>query len=107
MRPPPTLTRCAPASTISASDSSGSASTFTGLETASQTARISSALRRPGRVEHVGAGRLERLQARDRVVEIGVAADVVLGARGQHEREAELARRLGGGGDPLGGVAGS
>ena len=46
--PPPTLTRCAPAPTISASDSPGSASTFTGFDTASHTARISSAPRRPG-----------------------------------------------------------
>src|SRR6266545_4174633 len=48
VRPPPTLTRCAPPATISASDSPGSASTLTGFETASHTARISSGLFRPG-----------------------------------------------------------
>jgi len=45
---PPTLIRWAPAATISATESSGRASTFTGLETASQTARISSPVRSPG-----------------------------------------------------------
>ena len=78
-----------------------SASTLTGLPTASQTARISSALARPGRVEHVRAGGLVGLQARDRVVEVGVAADVVLRARGQREREAEAARGVGRGGHAL------
>src|SRR5205823_7153106 len=48
VRLPPTLTRCAPASTIWANESPGTASTFTGSVTASQTARISSASRRPG-----------------------------------------------------------
>ena len=46
--PPPTLTRCAPAWKISGSERPGRASTLTGLETASQTARISSTVRRPG-----------------------------------------------------------
>ena len=46
------------------------ASTLTGFETASQTARISSTVAQPGRVEHVGAGPLVGLQARDRVVEV-------------------------------------
>src|SRR5712691_846039 len=48
VKPPPTLTRCAPAATISASDSPGSASTLTGFATAWHTAQISSALWRPG-----------------------------------------------------------
>ena len=49
--PPPTLTRCAPASAISAEAQARvvpKASTFTGLETASQTVLISSAVTRPG-----------------------------------------------------------
>src|SRR6266508_5105705 len=48
VRPPPTLTRCAPASAISKNDIPGRASTFTGFVTASQTTWISSLLRRPG-----------------------------------------------------------
>ncbi len=47
-RPPPTLTRCAPAAKISATESPGLASTFTGLETDRQTVRISSMVRKPG-----------------------------------------------------------
>src|SRR4051812_39308088 len=47
-----------------------------------------------GRVEDVRAGLLVGLQPRDRVVEIRVAADVVLRAGGQHEREAECASGL-------------
>jgi len=45
---PPRLTRFPPAAVISLIDSLGCASTFTGFETLSQTARISSTLRRPG-----------------------------------------------------------
>ena len=56
-----------------------------------------------GRIEDVGARPLERLQARDRVVEVGIASQVVLGAGRESEGEAEPARRLGRGGDPLGG----
>jgi hypothetical protein len=52
-----------------------------------------------GRVEDVGACSLVRLQPRDRVVEIGVAADVVFGPRRQRERKAESAGRFCGGGD--------
>ena len=37
------------------------------------------------REQHVGAGRLVRLQARDRVGEVGLAAEEVLGARGDRE----------------------
>src|SRR5436190_10218301 len=47
-RAPPTLTRCAPASTISPSDRPGWARTLIGFDVASDTARISSPLRRPG-----------------------------------------------------------
>src|SRR5258707_14746638 len=47
-RLPPMLTRFAPASAISASVSPRRASTFTGFETASHTARISPAVRNPG-----------------------------------------------------------
>ena len=54
-----------------------------------------------GRVEAVGAGPLERLESRDRVVEVRVAAEVVLGPRGEHEREGESPRRLHRSGDPL------
>ena len=56
------------------------------------------------RVQHVGAGALVGLQAGDRVVEVGVLAEVVLGARREREREADLRRGLGGRGDPLGRV---
>ena len=86
---PPTLTRCAPASTSSPKVSSGRASTFTGLVDAPQTTRGSPRDPQAGRVEDVGARGLERQQAGDRVIEVGVAADVVLGARGEREREAE------------------
>ena len=44
----PTLTRCAPASKISATVNPGSPSTLTGRETAEHTARISSTVARPG-----------------------------------------------------------
>ena len=93
--------RAPPASTISPIVRPLWASTFTGLPTALQTALISSPVAQAGGVEDVGAGPFVGLQARDRVVEVGVAADVVLGARGEHEREAEAAGRLDGGGDPL------
>ncbi len=100
-RPPPTLIRCAPASKISWTESIGRASTLTGFETAAQTSRISACGTQSRRVEDVGAGLLERLEAGDRVVEVGVAADVVLGARGQHEGPAERPGRLHGRRDPL------
>ena len=45
---PPTLTRVPPASAISRIDRPLCASTFTGFEVASTTARISSPLRSPG-----------------------------------------------------------
>src|SRR5205823_4807422 len=45
---PPTLTRCAPAATISSIVSCGRARTLTGFERLSHTARISSPLARPG-----------------------------------------------------------
>ena len=55
----------------------------------------------PGRVEDVGARALVGLQASDRVVEIGIAADVVLGACGEREVEVEAARGSDGRRDPL------
>src|SRR5262249_27057409 len=45
---PPTLTRCAPAATISSNVRFGRASTFTGFDRELQTARISSAVASPG-----------------------------------------------------------
>lgn len=45
------------------------------------------------------------LQALDRVVKIGVAVPAAFGARGEHERKSELARRCHGGGDALGRLA--
>ena len=48
VRLPPTLTRCAPASTISATDNPGTARTLTRFETAPHTARISSMVPSPG-----------------------------------------------------------
>ena len=56
------------------------------------------------RVEDVGTGAFVGLQARNRVVEIWVAPDVVLGARGEHKREAEGARGLDRRRDALDGV---
>ena len=97
---PPTLMRCPPASTISGTLRLGSASTLTGFDTAPHTARMSSAVRRPG-VEHVGAGLLEGLQARDRVLEVRVVADVVLRPRREREREVESPHRLDSGLDAL------
>jgi len=47
---------------------------------------------------------LVRLQSRDRVIEIGVASDVVLGACSQQEGEVEAEDSLGRGRDPLGRV---
>jgi hypothetical protein len=59
---------------------------------------------KPGRVEHVGASAGVRLQTADRVLEVGVAADVVLGARRERERKAQAPRRLGSRDYPLDGV---
>jgi hypothetical protein len=53
------------------------------------------------RVEDICAGVLERPEAGDRVAEIGIAADVVLGSRCQRERKAKPARRLCRRRDPL------
>ena len=82
----------------------GSARTLTGCETASQTARISRVGPQAGRVQHVGARGAVGRQPGDRVVEVGVAADVVLRSPGEHERERERPRRLRRRGDPLDGV---
>ena len=76
-------------------DRPGCASTFTRLrDVASHDRADLVAAAQAGRVEHVGARALVGLQARDRVVEVGVAADVVLGSRGEREREVERAGRL-------------
>ena len=56
-----------------------------------------------GRVEHVGAGLLVRLQPGDRVAEVLDTADEVLGAGGQHQPAG--ARRLDRRRHPLGGGA--
>ena len=48
----------------------------------------------PGRVEHVGARRLVGEKPLDRVVEVGVAAEEVLGPPDEHEREVERPRRV-------------
>ena len=52
------------------------------------------------RVQHLGARLAVRVQAGDGVVEVGVAADQVLGARGQHQAGLD-GGRLDRGGDPL------
>ena len=52
-------------------------------------------------VEDVGTGLVEGLEARDRVVEIGIAADVVLGAGSERERKAEGVSGFGCGRYPL------
>jgi hypothetical protein len=81
-----------------------SASTLTGFDTDPHTCRISSPVRSPGANTDIRAGGLEGLEARDRVVQIGVATDVVLGPSRQHEREVEAVCRLGGCRDPIRGV---
>ena len=40
-----------------------------------------------GRVENIGAGILERLEAPDGVVEIGAAVKIIFRARGERERK--------------------
>ena len=60
-------------------------------------------VRQAGREQHVGAGALVGLQASDRVVEIGAAVQIVLGARSEREREGQRARGFRRGGDALGG----
>ena len=59
----------------------------------------------PGREQHVGAGLLVGLQARDRVGQVLAAADVVLGPRGEHHPDRPRVRDLGGGDDALAGEA--
>src|SRR5262249_34546652 len=61
--------------------------------------------RQTGRIEHVGAGLLEGLEALDGVVEVLPAMEEILGARRQGEGEGELPRRLDGGGQTLQSVA--
>ena len=86
--PPPTLIRCAPASTISATREARQRQHVDRLrDRVAHRADLLDA-RQARRVEHVGAGLLVRLEARDRVVQVGVAADVVLRARREHERNA-------------------
>src|SRR5215831_9619232 len=61
--------------------------------------------RQTGRIEHVGAGLLEGLEALDGVVEVLPAMQEILGARRQGEGEGELPRRLDRGGDAFRRVA--
>ena len=101
----PTLMRLPPASAISPHGHAGDGKHVDGL--GGRVAHGADLLRLASqrRVEHIGAGALVGLQARDRVVQVGVVAEVVLGARREREREADLRRGLGGRGDPLGRVA--
>ena len=59
----------------------GSSSTFTGRSTDVDDGAHVLDREQPGRVQHVGAGLLVRLQAADRVGEVAHAADQVLGPR--------------------------
>ena len=93
---PPTLMRWAPAAVIWRTVRCGTASTFTGLDTASQTALISATFAQAGRVQHVSPHRLERLQPLDGVLEVRIPANMVLSSRRQHEREVETVGRFGG-----------
>ena len=105
VRAPPTLTRCAPASTRSAKVRAGPEGEH--VDRLRQRAAHGTDLverRQAGRVEHVRAGGLEGLEPGDRVVEVGLAPDVVLGARGERERERQRAHRLDRGGHALGRV---
>ena len=54
--------------------------------------------------QHVRPGGLERHQAADRVVQVGVAAQEALSPSGQQEGDADAACGLGGGGDAVLGV---
>ena len=58
------------------------------LDVASQTARDLIGVPEPRGVQHIGSSALVGLQPRDRVVEVGVAPDVVLRSPGEREREA-------------------
>ena len=58
----------------------------------------------PRRVQDVGAGALIGLEPRDRVVEVGAAVQIVLGARGQHQLHRPAVRDLDGRRDSLGRV---
>jgi hypothetical protein len=60
----------------------------------------------PGCVEHVRARLLEGLQPLDRVGEVGVVTDVVLGARRESERKAQSTRGLDRSDDSLGRMRG-
>ena len=60
----------------------------------------------PWREQHVGAGLLIGLQAPDRVVEVRVAPEVILGTAREREREVERPSRLRGGGDTRCGALG-
>ena len=101
--PPPTLTRCAPASAISLKRQPEACE---GEDVDRLRDRAADGLdlvgaAQPGRVEHVRPGLLEGAQPGDRVVEIRVAAQVVLGAGRQGEWEVERPGGLGGGRDAL------
>ena len=89
---PPTLIRRAPAALISATVRFGSAEHVDRLADRLADRGDLLAAVQPGRVEDVGPRRLVGLQAGDRVVEVGVPADVVLGPGGEREREVEPAR---------------
>ena len=79
--------------------------TLTGLPTAARTRADRSQIAQAGRVEHVGARGLERLEPADGIVEIGAAIEEVLGARGEREREGQRLGSLGRRRDALAGEA--
>ena len=77
---------------------------FTGRDSAEHTVRTAFEIRQCGGEQHVGAGLLERLQAANRVVQVRIAAQIVLGSCRQHERERQSARGFDGGADALDGL---
>ncbi len=96
-RAPPTLRRLTPTAFIYAAESEGSAAlitTLSGLPTEEATSFMVARSRKSRRVEHVGSRLLEGLQAPDRVVEVGPAADQVLGPRDEGEGYRQRARHL-------------
>ncbi len=105
VKPPPTLTRCAPASTISTKLSPIPQRQHVdrfGDGVAHRPYLFDAAQSRC--VQDVGSHLFESAQSRDGVVDVGIAADVVLGSRGQRERKPQTPRSIDRGGDSLGGV---
>ncbi len=81
----PTLTRFTPASSNCLSVKAGPARTFTGRVTAEQTSRDRFQAWQARRIQHIGPGFFEGLQALDGVIEIRPPMEKIFGPRRQHE----------------------